>query len=167
MGGSEMCSSFISTMKEIAIIVEGSLLVSPPHYPPGFWAFSMGRFAFLAAFVVAILVGLLCAIVWRRRKANRKGVGAEQLGALYSGVMARVDPITVTFSALGLKIGDGTHVLRNVTGELRPGEMTAIMGPSGSGKSSFLHAVAGRSAGILEGKVMHLRSAEYSLGSQS
>ena len=36
-----------------------------------------------------------------------------------------------------------THALRGVTAWVDPGEMLAVVGPSGSGKSSFLHALAG------------------------
>mmetsp|Transcript_72914 Transcript_72914/g.159352 ORF Transcript_72914/g.159352 Transcript_72914/m.159352 type:complete len:638 (-) Transcript_72914:485-2398(-) len=36
------------------------------------------------------------------------------------------------------------QILKNITGELRPGELTCILGPSGSGKTSFLNLLAGR-----------------------
>ena len=35
-------------------------------------------------------------------------------------------------------------ILNGITGLARPGRMLAIMGPSGSGKSSLLHALAGQ-----------------------
>ncbi|EFJ20608.1 hypothetical protein SELMODRAFT_443919 [Selaginella moellendorffii] len=40
----------------------------------------------------------------------------------------------------------GKRILSNVTGKLTPGDITAIMGPSGAGKTTFLNAVAGKAA---------------------
>ncbi|URD82215.1 ABC transporter G family member [Musa troglodytarum] len=52
------------------------------------------------------------------------------------------------------------QLLTSVTGKLIPGHVTAIMGPSGAGKTTFLSALAGRTAGcqmsglvLINGKV--------------
>ncbi|RWW16121.1 hypothetical protein GW17_00020005 [Ensete ventricosum] len=52
------------------------------------------------------------------------------------------------------------QLLKSVTGKLIPGHVTAIMGPSGAGKTTFLSALAGRTAGcqmsglvLINGKV--------------
>ena len=39
-------------------------------------------------------------------------------------------PIFLSFTDLGVKIGD-RQILKNVTGKVHPGEMLAVMGPSG------------------------------------
>lgn len=39
------------------------------------------------------------------------------------------------------------HLMRSVTGKLSPGRISAVMGPSGAGKTTFLSAVAGKIRG--------------------
>ncbi|KAF3955680.1 hypothetical protein CMV_019123 [Castanea mollissima] len=47
------------------------------------------------------------------------------------------------------------HLLRCVTGKIKPGCITAIMGPSGAGKTTFLSAVAGKAIGcIMTGSIL-------------
>lgn len=57
-------------------------------------------------------------------------------------------PIEVSFKDLNviLKSKD-KHLLRHVTGKFKPGRITAIMGPSGAGKTTFISALAGKAAG--------------------
>ncbi|KAL5735001.1 hypothetical protein ACOSP7_032862 [Xanthoceras sorbifolium] len=53
--------------------------------------------------------------------------------------------IEVSFKdlTLTLKTKD-RHLLRCVTGKIKPGRITAVMGPSGAGKTTFLSALAGK-----------------------
>ncbi|KAL2554360.1 putative white-brown complex-like protein 30 [Forsythia ovata] len=39
------------------------------------------------------------------------------------------------------------HLMRSVTGKILPGRISAVMGPSGAGKTTFISAVAGKSTG--------------------
>ncbi|KAI6676541.1 hypothetical protein NL676_037337 [Syzygium grande] len=56
--------------------------------------------------------------------------------------------IEVSFMDLTLTLkGKKKHLLRCVTGKLRPGRIAAVMGPSGAGKTSFLSALAGKAVG--------------------
>ena len=48
------------------------------------------------------------------------------------------------FSELGLKIPGGKKVLQGVTGSIRHGQVTAVMGPSGAGKTTFLNTLMGK-----------------------
>ncbi|CAM6102780.1 unnamed protein product [Calypogeia fissa] len=45
--------------------------------------------------------------------------------------------------------GSGKKILSYVAGELRPRRLTAVMGPSGAGKTTFLNALAGKETGSL------------------
>ncbi|KAH9542765.1 hypothetical protein CY35_13G024500 [Sphagnum magellanicum] len=54
-------------------------------------------------------------------------------------------PIELTFVDLSLYLlGSGKKILSNVTGKFSPGRITAVMGPSGAGKTTFLNALAGK-----------------------
>jgi len=48
----------------------------------------------------------------------------------------------ITVSDITLSIG-GRPLLKEVSAEFRPGEMTAILGPNGAGKSTMMAAIAG------------------------
>ncbi|XP_021897746.1 ABC transporter G family member 24-like [Carica papaya] len=74
----------------------------------------------------------------------------------FSGVvsMATTDEIKrrplieVSFKDLTLTLkAKKKHLLRSVTGNIKPGRITAVMGPSGAGKTTFLSALAGKAIG--------------------
>ena len=52
----------------------------------------------------------------------------------------------MTWRNLNFTVNDEVKILNNVSGRVESGEVCAIMGPSGSGKSSLLNVLAGRSA---------------------
>jgi ABC-type multidrug transport system ATPase subunit len=85
-----------------------------------------------------------------------KGTGmASGSGAGFSAVLGRasdfrfntvVDPIDVDFNGLNLTLkSTGKKVLRNLCGSLKAGHITAIIGPSGAGKTSLLSLLRGQS----------------------
>jgi ABC-type multidrug transport system fused ATPase/permease subunit len=56
--------------------------------------------------------------------------------------------IEVAFKDLTLTLkGKRKHVLRCVTGKIMPGRVSAVMGPSGAGKTTFLSALVGKIRG--------------------
>jgi len=74
-------------------------------------------------------------------EVNTRGGGAAN--------MAPVPAVNVSWQNVTLKVGGGKGrapkvVLDDVSGEVRTGTLTAIMGPTGSGKSSLLMVLAGR-----------------------
>lgn len=64
-------------------------------------------------------------------------------------------PATVHFSSLSYTLPNGLEVLKDVRGIARPGKLTAVMGASGSGKSSLLDILAHRSKiGSVNGSIL-------------
>ncbi|KAF9223816.1 hypothetical protein BS17DRAFT_802314, partial [Gyrodon lividus] len=64
-------------------------------------------------------------------------------------------PATVHFSSLSYTLPNGLEVLKDVQGVARPGKLTAVMGASGSGKSSLLDILAHRSKlGTVTGPIL-------------
>ncbi|KAK2974739.1 hypothetical protein RJ640_007166, partial [Escallonia rubra] len=56
--------------------------------------------------------------------------------------------IEVVFKDLTLTLkGKNKHLMRSVTGKIKPGRISAVMGPSGAGKTTFLSALAGKVTG--------------------
>ncbi|MCL7031156.1 hypothetical protein MKW94_018049 [Papaver nudicaule] len=57
-------------------------------------------------------------------------------------------PIEISFRDLTLTLkGKNKHLMRCVTGKIMPGRVSAVMGPSGAGKTTFLNALAGKATG--------------------
>jgi ABC-type multidrug transport system ATPase subunit len=63
-----------------------------------------------------------------------------------SSMFTKRKGLGMTWCGLNFDVNDDIKVLNNVSGRVESGEVCAIMGPSGSGKSSLLNVLAGRSA---------------------
>lgn len=99
--------------------------------------------------------------LWRERSRSG-GDGYYDGGDVSARLTWKEVTVTVTLSK-----GETQRVLEGLTGYAEPGSFTALMGPSGSGKSSLLDALAGRLAtnAFLSGSVLlNGRKANLSFG---
>lgn len=80
--------------------------------------------------------------------------------------------IEMAFNYLTLTLkGTKKQLLRYVTGKLRPGHITVVMGPSRSWKTTYLNALAGKVCGydvngivLINGKAEPLRAYKRIMG---
>ncbi|GKV48435.1 hypothetical protein SLEP1_g55249 [Rubroshorea leprosula] len=87
---------------------------------------------------------------------KEKAMQQQNKNLTFSGVISmasdndiRTRPvIEIAFKDLTLTLkGKHKHLLRCVTGKMMPGRVTAVMGPSGAGKTTFLSALTGKATG--------------------
>ncbi|KAL1323610.1 hypothetical protein HN51_033897 [Arachis hypogaea] len=87
---------------------------------------------------------------------KEKALQEQMKNMTFSGVISMANEIEirkrptieVAFKDLTLTLkGKNKHLLRSVTGKLFPGRVSAVMGPSGAGKTTFLSALTGKAAG--------------------
>lgn len=63
----------------------------------------------------------------------------------FRGLTTKTETATIEFRDLGTTVGGGKKtVLKGVTGTIYAGHLTAIMGPSGAGKTTFLNVLCGK-----------------------
>lgn len=63
-------------------------------------------------------------------------------------VLRKRPRIEVAFKELTLTLkGKNRNIMRNVSGKILPGRISAVMGPSGAGKTTFLSALTGKISG--------------------
>lgn len=87
---------------------------------------------------------------------KEKALQEQNKNLTFSGVISMASDIEirkrptieVAFKDLTLTLkGKNKHLLRSVTGKLYPGRVSAVMGPSGAGKTTFLSALTGKATG--------------------
>jgi ABC-type multidrug transport system fused ATPase/permease subunit len=111
---------------------------------------------------------------------KEKAMQQQNKDLTFSGVISmatggeiRTRPvIEVAFKDLTLTLkGKNKHLLRCVSGKFMPGRVSAVMGPSGAGKTTFLSALAGKVTGctmtgliLINGKVEPMDSYKKIIG---
>ncbi|KMT06284.1 hypothetical protein BVRB_7g162080 isoform B [Beta vulgaris subsp. vulgaris] len=95
---------------------------------------------------------------------KEKAMQQENKNLTFSGIISmatdtdvRKRPLLeVAFKDLTLTLkGKNKHLLRCITGKIMPGRVSAVMGPSGAGKTTFLSAVTGKATGCnITGKIL-------------
>ncbi|XP_061362484.1 ABC transporter G family member 28-like [Gastrolobium bilobum] len=87
---------------------------------------------------------------------KEKALQEQNKNLTFSGVISMASDIEirkrptieVAFKDLTLTLkGKNKHLLRSVTGKIYPGRVSAVMGPSGAGKTTFLSALTGKATG--------------------
>lgn len=107
-----------------------------------------GVIAICALFVVAIIV-----ITWilSRRKLKYGAIRLEDSDDEATKLMAEHKPATLYFENVSYQL-NGKSILSGIQGLCHPGEVTAIMGASGAGKTTFLDILAQKNKrGSVEG----------------
>ncbi|KAJ3286083.1 hypothetical protein HDU79_006766, partial [Rhizoclosmatium sp. JEL0117] len=109
---------------------------------------------------------------------NKKALAPEDIqrnisaltAGFHKGLDGRADlQMNYEFHDLSLTLPDRKTILQGVSGSINAGKMTAIMGPSGAGKTTFMNVLMGkaaRSAGTLKinGTVAELASFKKLIG---
>jgi ABC-type uncharacterized transport system YnjBCD ATPase subunit len=82
--------------------------------------------------------------------------GIERLAEGERNLQPKEFVMDLRFEQLGLKLkSNGKAVLQGVTGDICHGQVTAVMGPSGAGKTTFLTTLAGKAYyGDVTGRVL-------------
>ncbi|KAL6955948.1 ABC transporter G member 28 [Sarracenia purpurea var. burkii] len=88
------------------------------------------------------------------------------------GIRSKRSIIEISFRELTITLKrKNKHLLRCVTGKIVPGRITAVMGPSGAGKTTFVSALAGKTVGckmngliLINGKAESVRSYRKIIG---
>uniref|UniRef100_A0A1J3IYZ1 ABC transporter G family member 24 n=1 Tax=Noccaea caerulescens TaxID=107243 RepID=A0A1J3IYZ1_NOCCA len=114
------------------------------------------------------------------RIEKEKAMEHENRNLTFSGIvnmatyseMRKRPLMELSFTDLTLTLkSNGKHLLRCVTGSMKPGRITAVMGPSGAGKTSLLSALAGKAVGcklsgliLINGKQLSIHSYKKIIG---
>ena len=92
----------------------------------------------IAGFLLLLTAGGIWIVLRRKRNLTAKRSYSETV-LQQSGLTGVANPI-ISVSRLSKSFGS-LHVLRDISLEVRPGEVISVIGPSGTGKSTFLRCL--------------------------
>eukprot|EP00026_Physarum_polycephalum_P000451 Phypoly_transcript_00452.p1 GENE.Phypoly_transcript_00452~~Phypoly_transcript_00452.p1 ORF type:complete len:1573 (+),score=187.05 Phypoly_transcript_00452:292-4719(+) len=126
------------------------LVVCPAGTPSE--KFAISGILFDIAIVVVLLVAYAIGLKIRdrmrkKRDAIRVASPLPKRMSTSINLKPKTNTINFGFDKMGLELhGSKKKVLDGVTGEIRSGRVTAVMGPSGAGKTTFLTTLAGKAS---------------------
>lgn len=119
----------------------------------------------VAAVVLDILLLIFCFLQWRLDRGRRKekaevtSVSAKGtnitisssedikqalVGTFKKAMNGKSLKMDFSMQELGFTLPSGKTILKGVSGEIHSGRMTAIIGPSGAGKTTFMNVLCGK-----------------------
>ncbi|THG96392.1 hypothetical protein EW026_g5435 [Hermanssonia centrifuga] len=113
------------------------------------------RFVALSAAGVGLLVLIVSAGLWYASRTRSGDFGGIRLPEAESArLMTDHVPATLHFSGISYSLGN-RKILDNISGSVKPGQLMAIMGASGAGKSTFLDILARKGKrGVVGGRTL-------------
>uniref|UniRef100_A0A7S2ZWD0 ABC transporter domain-containing protein n=2 Tax=Rhodosorus marinus TaxID=101924 RepID=A0A7S2ZWD0_9RHOD len=95
----------------------------------------------------ALPVGVACASLEAFKALRKKGAEQSKMEEIAGAeVSGKISPVTLRWKNLSYKARTrkkgSVHILKDCTGEAKPGHLLALMGPSGAGKTSLINVLA-------------------------
>lgn len=113
------------------------------------------RFVALSVAGIGLIVLAVSAGLWYASRTGSGDFGGIRLPESESArLMADHVPAAIHFSDVSYSLGN-RKILDNITGSVQPGQLMAIMGASGAGKSTFLDILARKNKrGVVTGRTL-------------
>ncbi|TCD61218.1 hypothetical protein EIP91_008769 [Steccherinum ochraceum] len=103
------------------------------------------RFIALTIAGAGLIVIAASAVLWYAGRTRSGDFGKIRLPeAETAKLMTDHVPASLHFTNISYNLGNGKTILDNISGSVKPGQIMAIMGASGAGKSTFLDILARR-----------------------
>lgn len=95
----------------------------------------------LVLLAILALAALYLAFIYVRRNRTKKRIREYMQSSAANGAAIQNGDVLISVSHLEKRYEDGLAVLKDVNADIRKGEVISIIGPSGTGKSTFLRCL--------------------------